>query len=130
MFRKILMAFLLTGSIGLFAHEGHDQTPGALKANHGGVVKSGKQINLEYVVTGDLLSLYPATHEGTDLKPADVKLSATAKLPKGKAEPVKLEIKDGAYLAKVDFKGAYRVELQVIATSDGKDSTFKFQVEK
>lgn len=130
MFRKIIVALIFTGSIGIFAHEGHDKTPGTLKANHGGVVKPGKLINLEYVVTGDSLTLYPATHEGTDLKPTDVKLSATAKLPKGKAEPVKLEIKGDAYTAQIDFKGAYRAELQVIALSQGKETTFKFQVEK
>lgn len=129
MFKKIIIAALLLGSTTLIAHEDHT-TPGVLKANHGGVVKPGKQINLEYVVTGDILKLYPATHEGTDLKPSDVKVKATAKLPKGKAEPVKLEIKDGAFLTKVDFKGAYRLEFQVVANSGGKDSTFKFQVEK
>lgn len=129
MFKKIITVALVIGSTSLFAHEGH-KTPGALVANHGGVVKPGKQINLEYVVTGELLKLYPATHEGADLAPSDVKVTATAKVPKGKAESVKLEIKDGAYFTKVDFKGAYRVEFQVTANSGGKDSIFKFQVEK
>ena len=33
-----------------YAHEGHE-TPGSIKANHGGIVKPGKEINLEYVVS-------------------------------------------------------------------------------
>lgn len=130
MFKKMLVTALLLGSVGLMAHEGHDDAPGALKANHGGVVKAGKELNLEYKVAGDTLELYPVSHDGKDLKAADVKLTAMGTLPKGKTEPVKLEVKNGVYTAKVDFKGAYRVEIQVMADNAGKKSTFKFQVEK
>lgn len=130
MFKKIIATVLLLGSLNLPAHEGHDEAPGALKANHGGVVKVGKVINLEYVVSGDEVKLYPASHEGKDLAVNEVKVTATVKLPKGKAEAVKLEIKDGAFVAKVDFKGAYRMEMLVTADNKGKSSTFKFQVEK
>lgn len=120
---------LLVSSTSLMAHEGHD-APGALKANHGGVVKAGHEVNLEYVVSGELVKLYAISHEGKEIAAKDIKLTATAKLPKGKAAPLKLEIKDGAYIAKVDFSGAYRVELQVTAESKGEKSSFKFQVEK
>ena len=51
----------------------------ALKANHGGVVKAGKELNIEYKVTGDVVELYPVSHDGKDLKASDVKLTATAK---------------------------------------------------
>lgn len=130
MFKGILATILMIGTLNAFAHEGHDETPGALKANHGGVVKSGKEINLEYVVKGDTVELYPASHDGKDLPVADVTLTGTAKPSKGKPAPLKFESKNGAYLAKIDFKGAYRVEVQVIADNKGKQSTFKFQVEK
>ena len=130
MFKKLMLATLLLGSLNLFAHEGHDNTPGALKAIHGGVVKAGKENNLEYVVSGDLVKLYPISHDGKDIVASDVKISATAKLPKGKAETLKLELKDGVYTAKVDFKGAYRIEFMVSTDNKGKQSTFKFQVEK
>lgn len=130
MLKIIITIVLLLGSLGSFAHEGHDEAPGALKANHGGVVKSGKEINLEYVVKGDLVELYPVSHEGKDLTPADVKLTAQAKLPKSKAETMKIDIKKGVYTSKVDFKGAYRIEFNVVADNKGKKSTFKFQVEK
>lgn len=130
MLNKVIFTALFAFSLNLMAHEGHDNTPGSLKANHGGTVKAGKEINLEFVVSGNELKLYPASHEGTDLAPADVKLTATSKLPKGKVENLKVEIKNGAFVATIDFKNAYRVE--VVATTDhkGKKDTFKFQVEK
>lgn len=130
MLKKIIAVTILLSSLGVFAHEGHDEAPGALKANHGGVVKSGKIINLEYVVKGDIVELYPASHEGKDLVATDVKLSAKAKLPKGKPEPVSLDLKNGIYIAKANFKGAYRIEFQVEAVFNKQPSTFKFQVEK
>lgn len=130
MFKKIILTALLSTSLRAFAHEGHDAAPGSLKTNHGGTVKSGKEINMEYVVSGTEVKLFPASHDGKDLPPTDVKLSATSKSPKGKAEAVKVEVKDGAFVTSVDFKGAYRVELSVVADYNGKQSTFKFQVEK
>lgn len=130
MFNKLIFTSLLALSLNLVAHEGHNQTPGSLKANHGGTVKAGKEINLEFVASGNELKLYPATHEGADLAPAEVKLTATGKLPKGKAENLKIEIKNGVFVTPIDFKNAYRIE--VVATTDykGKEDTFKFQVEK
>lgn len=134
MLKKIIAAILLVGSVitslNVVAHEGHDHAPGTLKANFGGVVKAGKDINLEYVIKGEDVELYPTSHEGASLKPADIQLQATAKVPKGKAEELKLEIKGEAYTAKLDFKGAYRVEVVVTADNKGKKSNFKFQVEK
>lgn len=129
---KTLIAglFILLISFTSLAHEGHGDTPGSLKANHGGTVKSGKEINLEYVVSGSELKVYPANHEGADILAADVKVSGTAKLPKGKPEVVKFEIKDGAYTTQVDFKNAYRVEMLISIEFKGKKDTFKFQVEK
>lgn len=122
----LVFGFSATG----LAHEGHGDAPGTLKSNHGGIVKSGKEINLEYVVSGTELTLYPVSHEGQDLNPADVKIQATAKAPKGKALPLKLEANGGAFKAQIDFKGAYRSEVVVTTDVKGKKDTFKFQVEK
>ncbi len=130
MTRKIIFAALISVSLNLFAHEGHDEAPGAIKTNHGGTVKAGKEINLEYVVSGSEVKLYPLSHEGKDLAATEVKLLVMAKSPKGKAETIKVDNKDGAYIAMVDFKGAYRTEVTVDADVKGKKSTFKFQVEK
>lgn len=129
MLKQLLSVLILTVSLGSFAHEGHG-VPGTIKANHGGTVKGGKEINLEYVVKGNELKIYPASHEGQDLTESDVKITATAKLPKGKAEAIKLDAKDGAFVTSVDFKTAYRVEITVTTEHKGKKDTFKFQVEK
>lgn len=130
MFKKIILSIVFMGALTSFAHEGHDQAPGTIKSNHGGVVKAGKEINLEYVVTGAEVKLFPASHDGKDLNSSDVQMTVTAKLPKGKAEVLKLENKNGSLVATVDFKSAYRVEMNVEANHQGKKSTFKFQVEK
>ncbi len=130
MLAKIILSIVLLGSLSSFAHEGHDDAPGAIKANHGGTVKAGKEINLEYVVSGTDVKLFPVGHDGKDLTAAEVKLAVTTKLPKGKAEPVKIESKDGAFVVKVDFKTAYRIEMNVEVDAKGKKSSFKFQVEK
>lgn len=129
MFKKLFIVFILA-SLTAVAHEGHDDAPGMLKANHGGVVKAGKDINLEYVVSGTTVKLFPIGHDGKDLSASVVKISATTKAPKGKAEKALVEIKDGDYVTQVDFKQAYRVEMEVVADNHGKKSTFKFQVEK
>ena len=130
MFKKIVFASLLAVSLNLMAHEGHNQTPGSLKANHGGTVKAGKEINLEFVASGNELKLYPASHEGSDLALTDVKITATAKLPKGKPENLKIENKNGTLVATIDFKTAYRIEVVATADYKGKKDTFKFQIEK
>lgn len=130
MFKKMVFTALIISSLNLLAHEGHDNTPGSLKANHGGTVKPGKEINLEYVVSGNELKLYPASHEGADLASADVKLTATNKLPKGKAESLKIETKNGVFIAPIDFKTAYRIEVVATVEYQGKKNSFKFQVEK
>lgn len=130
MLAKIILSIGLLFTTNLVAHEGHDNAPGTRKANHGGKVEGGKEINLEYVVSGTEVKLFPATHEGKDLAPSEVQLTAQAKLPKGKLEPVKLIEKDGAFVAQVNFKTAYRVEMNVEALVKGKKSTFKLQIEK
>lgn len=130
MLTRVIIVVAIIFSMSAFAHEGHDDAPGSIKANHGGTVKAGKEINLEYVVSGSEVKLFPVSHDGKDIPSADVKLTLTAKLPKGKAEAVKTESKDGAIVAKVDFKTAYRIEMTVDADHLGKKSNFKFQVEK
>lgn len=113
----------------VWAHEGHE-TPGVIKALHGGTTLPGKQINLEYMVSGTELKLYPLSHDEKDLSTSQVKVQATAKAPKGKAEKLKIENKDNAFITQVDFKNAYRLEIQVTTETSGKKDIFKFQMEK
>lgn len=129
--RKLLLSLIAVFLIHpAFAHEGHDQAPGMLKASHGGTVLSGKEINLEYMVSAGEVKIYPMTHDGKDVPSDKVKVTATAKTPKGKAETLNVIQKDGAFLSQVDFKNAYRVEVSVTTETNGKKDSFKFQVEK
>lgn len=130
MFREFIMSAVLVSSLSVFAHEGHDNAPGTLKSKHGGVVTAGKEVNLEYVVSGTEVKLYPLGHDGKDIAANAVKVAATTKAPKGKPQNTKLEIKDGVYSTQIDFKGAYRSEMTVNIDDRGKISVFKFQVEK
>jgi hypothetical protein len=113
-----------------FAHEGHDQVPGATKSLHGGTVQSGKQLNLEVIVTSNTLTLYPTGHDGKDIAAKDVKIEVIANPKKGKAFPVKLEQSKGAYTAIVDLQGANRLPITVNVTNQGKTDHFIVQVEE
>ncbi len=124
------LGFVLSfGSLAL-AHEGHDAVPGAIKTSHGGVAKAGKEINLEYVVSGTEIAFYPMSHEGKDLLPTELKLTATSKGPKGKMESLKVDAQAVGFKTNVDFKDAYRTEVIVKTDVKGKKDTFKLQVEK
>ena len=131
MYKVLMMSMLLVlGSVNAVAHEDHDKAPGAIKANHGGTVKPGKEINLEYKMEGAVVKLFPASHDGKDLTETEVKLTATTQLPKGKIEPAAVKFAEGGFQTDVQFKGAYRVEMVVVTMVNGKKDTFKFQVEK
>lgn len=132
--KKILSALfstsILLAGVTALAHEGHDHAPGQVRSQFGGVVKSGKGLDLEFVTEGNKVSVYPLAHENDSLNFSDLKLSASSKAPKGKAVPLKLEKKDKAYEGEIDFKSASRVELEVDAIYKGKKESFTYQVEK
>ena len=124
------IGFVLSVGSMAVAHEGHDAVPGAIKTSHGGVAKAGKEINLEYVVSGTEIILYPMSHDGKDLPSTDLKLTATSKGPKGKNETLKVDAQAVGFKTNVDFKDAYRSEVVVKTDLKGKKDTFKLQVEK
>lgn len=128
--KAMLFSILIIASISVFAHEGHDDAPGSVKAFHGGTVKAGKQLNLEVVSAGGELKVFPLGHGGKDIPLSDVQLSATAQAPKGKPFPVKFEQKDGAFYSKLDFKGAYRLTVDMKTIYQGKTDNVKVQVEQ
>lgn len=128
--KTLVTLSLLALSAVAFAHEGHDQAPGATKSIHGGTVQSGKQLNLEVIVAGNMLTVYPTSHEGKDIAAKDVKIEAMATPKKGKAFPVKLEPTKGGYTATVDLQGANRLPVTVNVTTQGKTDHFTVQVEE
>lgn len=113
-----------------FTHEGHDKTPGTLKSIHGGVVQSGKQLNLEVIVNGNEVTLFPTSHEGKDIAANEVKVEAVATPKKGKPYPVTFTNTPKGFTSKVDLQGANRLPVTINVSNQGKTDHFTVQVEE
>ncbi len=129
--RKLLLAFFAFGLTGsAWGHEGHHETPGQIRSQHGGEVKQGKLMNLELVVDGDKLNFYPLAHPNEKLDLAALKLTATSQAPKGKSQALSLTLGKDAFSGQVNFATASRLKVEVKAQYQGKSDSFSFQVEK
>lgn len=123
----ITLAFSQTLS---FAHEGHNKTPGAIAAPHGGIVQGTNQLYLELVPSTDGVKIYPMDHDAKPVAVSDIKLEGTAAFPKkAKADPVKFAPEGDAFVAKVESKGAHRYTLNLNVEYKGKKEKAKFTVE-
>ena len=128
--KQLILAALFLAFGTAHAHEGHDKTPGALAAPHGGQVKGTDHIYLELVSSGGEIKAYPLDHEMKPVPVADVKLDGKMSIPrKNKSEAVKFTAQADYFLAKVDAKGAHRYDLDVTITHGGKAEKLKFSVE-
>lgn len=126
----ILSSLLVFLGATAFAHEGHDKTPGAGTAPHGGVIQGTDHMYLELVASGDDVKLYPLDHEMKAIALAQVKVDAKATFPKkAKGEPVKFSVEGDAFAAKIKANGAHRYTLDVSVSHDGKNEKAKFTVE-
>ena len=113
-----------------FAHEGHDKTPGAMVAPHGGVIQGAGEIYLEFVNESGGVRIYPLTHDLAAIPLKEVTLQGSANFPKkAKPEPVVFAQSGDHFSAKVDAKGAYRYTLDITVSHKGKKAKAKFQVE-
>lgn len=129
--KKTLLVLALAAAPTLvFSHEGHNQTPGALKSIHGGVVQGGKQLNLEVIVNESEITLFPTSHEGKDIPAKDVKIEGIAKPKKGKPFPVIFTNSPRGFTSKVDLQGANRLPVTINVTNQGKTDHFTVQVEE
>lgn len=112
------------------AHEGHDKTPGALAAPHGGVVKGTEHIVLELVTEPEGFKIYPFDH---DMKPValnELKIEGKVSVPRRKqSDVVKLQPETDHFSSKVNAKGAHRYELDLTVSHAGKTEKIKFSVE-
>ena len=112
------------------AHEGHDKTPGAVSAPHGGIVKGTESIYIELVVDSNGIKLYPLTHEGSPIALNDVALKGSVSFPKKtKAQPISFSQSGDHFSSKVDSKGAHRYSLDLVVNYKGKQEKTSFQVE-
>lgn len=128
--RVIPILATLFFSFGVLAHEGHDKSPGAVAAPHGGVVQGTSHIYLELVTKSDGVHVFPFDHDMKLIPLKDVKLEGTMALPKkGKSEAVKFTPEGDAFTAKIDAKGAHRYTLDLSVVHGGKKEKVKFNVE-
>ncbi len=129
--KQLIIAVAMSLAVGTaYAHEGHDKTPGALAAPHGGMVKGTDHIYLEVVSSQNEIKAYPLDHDMKPVPVADVKLDGKMSIPrKNKSEAVKFTPQADYFSAKVDPKGAHRYDLDVTITHGGKAEKLKFSVE-
>ncbi len=116
------------------AHEGHNDAPGAIKTHNGGLPLGGKQLNLEYVISGSEVKIFPLAHEeGKTIDLSKFKITGQGLVKPGKNKPydLKFEAKDGSFVAPVDFQSGSRVEVKLTTDYNGKKDSYKpIQVEK
>lgn len=130
--KKFYLMLALATSFGgsfAFGHAGHDKTPGAMDAPHGGVMQGTSELYFELVSDASGVKLYPLTHESKPIALDALKVLATVQLPKKKKEPVKLDPVEDHYEAKIDAKGASHFTLEVVTNYKGKKEKVQFQVE-
>lgn len=127
-FKLLTLALGILTAPSLFAHEGHEHAPGAINAPHGGVVKMGKEIALEFVQADGKLKIYPLTHELKAIPLTDIKLQ-------GKAQPAKKSKVDMSFTAEGEFytasyKGqSYKTDLDITANYKGKTDSIRQTIE-
>ena len=120
---KSIITTLVTLLIGLtaFAHEGHDKTPGALTAPHGGQLKGTSLLYVELVSDATGFKLYTVDHDLKTIPTKDVKIEGTAKRPKQKqTEKLTLTSSESFLESKVDAQGSHRYTVDLKVTHKGK----------
>lgn len=127
--KTLILLTTLSFSPLALSHEGHD-APGILKAQHGGIPKAGKLFNLEMLAMDNKVQFFPRAHEGETIDQKQIKLSGTAKSPKGKPVNLSFTSTENSFDTTVDFQGSHRLNLEIKVTYEGKSDTFKFLVEK
>jgi hypothetical protein len=116
------------------AHSGHaavQKTDTTTVSPHGGVVKNGKNLNLEIMTMAKAIAIFPLTKDGKELPLKDVVLSGRVKSSKNKSleTPVEFTAMSNHFMANIDRKGSDTLELLVEAKTAGKTEKFVFTIE-
>lgn len=125
----IAFAIFVVG-LSVFAHEGHDKTPAALSAPHGGQLKGTSQLYIELVSDPAGFKLYTIDHDLKTIPVNEVKIEGTAKIPKQKkSEKIALNSSESFLEGKFDAKGSHRYTVDLKVTYKGKTEDVSFSVE-
>lgn len=130
--KKIICIFSLLASIAAFAHEGHDNVPGAQvsKMVPPGQVKATSHMFVEVKEEKGTIKVLIFDHEKKDIPLSDLKLEGSIKFPrKQKAETVKFQPAGNMFEAKIDTKNSYRYTLDLKVTHSGKVENLSFNIE-
>ena len=130
--KKIICIFTLLASIAAFAHEGHDNVPGAQvsKMIPPGQVKTTSHMFVEVKEEKGTVKVLIFDHEKKDIPLSDLKIEGSVKFPRiPKAETVKFQAAGNMFEAKVDAKSSYRYTLDLKVTHSGKVENMSFNIE-
>lgn len=129
---KTIITLLTSFAIALqlFAHEGHDKTPGSITALHGGKLKGTSQLYIELVSDSNGFKIYTTDHDLKTIAIKEVKIDGTVKLPKQKkVDKVIFNKSESFFEAIVDSKGSHRYTVDLKVYYKGKTESVSFNVE-
>lgn len=129
---KILLFAFVTALqlVTAHAHEGHDKSPGAVAAPHGGMIQGTGELYVEVLQKSGAVEIFVYDHDLKPLPPKEAKVSGQVTLPKKpKGEAVKLEMQPDRFSTKIDAKGSHRFELGLTIVHREKTEKIKFNIE-
>jgi hypothetical protein len=132
----LICFFAFTSSLAVFAHEGHDHGSGQVQPTKGGVIQKAGNIYYEVVGSKEDIKVYPMKESGPEAKTLkavslnEVKISATYKLPRGKAAmPITFNKMNDHFAGKVSAQGAHRYQIDLKVESGTLKDEIIYQIE-
>lgn len=114
----------------IYAHEGHNKTPGTLSAPHGGQIKGTNDLYLEIVTEQDKIKIYPMSHDMKPLSMSQIQVEASIQFPKkSQHEKIKLESAESFFSTQINSKGSHRYTLDLAILFKGKKDKLSFNIE-
>lgn len=127
---KFFVALVLFAGSG-FAHEG-PHGPEQKVAPHGGILRDSASLMFELVKNGDVIKIYPLTHQGKSIEAKLVEIDkAKTTLMDAKKKPISYQlVAEGDYLSVKFEKGtSHRYSLTLVGRYEGKENKGNWQIE-
>lgn len=129
-FNQLVFTLAVMIASPILAHEGHADAPGSVVPPHGGKIQATSELYLEFVKSGDVVKIFPMSHDLKPVPTSEITLSIQLELPRQKVkQPVSPETQSDSWSAKIDAKGAHRFTLIVASKRKNKSETVKFTAE-